>query len=360
MASRYYADNVGSFLRPAYLKEALDRNAPADELSQLQDQAVRDVVRLQEEVGLPVVTDGEFRRRIWYHTILAVADGFDPERFDRAWTDEQGRVHHHGAPVVVSPLRRKARQVDVELDFLARSTSLPIKVTIPSPTHFLSYWTEGVSDLAYESRRDFLDDLIGLINEDAKALADAGASYLQLDAPKYTFLTDERLFPDQNRVAEQLAEHVRDDLRVLEGVSGVTTGIHICRGNYRSMYTSSTPYEEFAEVLFSEARYDRLLLEYDDVRSGGFEPLRFVPDGVTVVLGLVTTKRPELESMDDLRRRIDEAAVYVPLERLAVSPQCGFASTYEGNELSEDDQRRKLELVVQTAEAVWGSVAATS
>jgi 5-methyltetrahydropteroyltriglutamate--homocysteine methyltransferase len=355
MADRYYADNVGSFLRPAYLKDALDQGVPEDELSELQDRAVREVLRLQEEVGLPIVTDGEFRRRLWYHTILAVADGFDPERFDRAWTDEQGRVHHHGAPVVVSAMRRKARQVDVELDFLKRSTSLPIKVTIPSPSHFLSYWTEGVSDLAYESRQAFLEDLIRIMNEDAKALAAAGASYLQLDAPKYTFLTDERLFPDQGKVAEQLAEHIRNDLRVFDGVAGVTTGIHICRGNYRSMYTSTTPYEEFAEVLFSEARYDRLLLEYDDVRSGGFEPLRFVPDGVTVVLGLVTTKHPALESMDELRRRIDEADTYIPLERLALSAQCGFASTYEGNELGEDDQRRKLELIVRTAEAVWGS-----
>jgi 5-methyltetrahydropteroyltriglutamate--homocysteine methyltransferase len=355
MASRYYADNVGSFLRPAYLKEALDRNAPADELSQLQDQAVRDVVRLQEEVGLPVVTDGEFRRRIWYHTILAVADGFDPERFDRAWTDEQGRVHHHGAPVVVSPLRRKARQVDVELDFLARSTSLPIKVTIPSPTHFLSYWTEGVSDLAYESRRDFLDDLIGLINEDAKALADAGASYLQLDAPKYTFLTDERLFPDQNRVAEQLAEHVRDDLRVLEGVSGVTTGIHICRGNYRSMFYASGGYDRIAERVFRRSRFQRFLLEYDDARSGTFEPLRYVPDDRTVVLGLVSTKKPRLESMADLESRIAEAARVVPIERLALSPQCGFASTSEGNRLSFEEQRRKLELVAEAARAVWSA-----
>lgn len=357
MASRYHADNVGSFLRPSYLKQALDRRAPQGELRELEDRAVREVVELQEEVGLPVVTDGEFRRRLWYHSVLAVADGFDPERFDRVYTDAQGRESHHGGPVVVSELRRKASQVDVELEFVKGLTSRAIKATLPSPSHFLSYWTEGVSDRAYPSKQGFLDDLIGILNEDAKALAAAGASYLQLDAPKYTYFTDPRLYPDPGRLGESLAEHIRNDLRVFEGVTGATTAIHICRGNYRGMYGSSTPYEEFAETLFTEARYERLLLEYDDVRAGGFEALRFVPDDATVVLGLVTTKRPELEKQESLRRRIDEAARYVPLERLALSTQCGFASTYEGNELSQDDQSRKLELVVRTAEAVWGSPA---
>ena len=320
---------------------------------------MREVLALQAEVGLPIVTDGEYRRRLWYHTVLAVAEGFDPERFERAYTDAQGReAGRHGGPVVVSELRRKATQVEVELDFVKRSTSLPVKVTMPSPSHFLSYWTEGVSDLAYPSREAFLDDLVAIMNEDARALAAAGASYLQLDAPKYTYFDDRRLYPDPDRLAGQLAEHVRTDRRVFQGVTGVTTGLHVCRGNYRSMYGSSTPYEEFAETLFAEARYDRLLLEYDDVRAGGFEPLRFVPEGVTVVLGLVTTKRPQLESEDALRRGIAEASEYLPLERLALSTQCGFASAYEGNEIGPDDQRRKLELVVRTAEAVWGRVAA--
>ena len=358
MAEVFRADNVGSFLRPPYLKEALDRRAGEDELRALEDRAVREVLALQEEAGLPLVTDGEFRRRLWYHTVLAVAHGFDPERFERVYVDAEGRESRHGGPVVVRPLERRASQVDVELDFVLGATSLPVKVTMPSPVHFLSYWTEGVSDRAYPSREAFLDDLIALMNEDARALAAAGATVLQIDAPKYTYFSDRRLYPDPDRLGEQLAEHVRTDLRVLEGVSGVTTSMHVCRGNYRGMYGSSTPYEAFAEPLFAEARYDRLLLEYDDARAGGFEPLRFVPEDVTVVLGLVTTKRPELEREDDLRRHIEEAARHVPLERLALSTQCGFASAYEGNELSLDDQRRKLELVVRTAEAVWGGVRA--
>lgn len=358
MASQYRAEPVGSFLRPDYLRAALEKSGPHGALVETEDRAVREILELQEEIGLPVVTDGEFRRRLWYHTVLAVAEGFDPEGFERVWTDEQGRTVRHGSPVVTTPLRRKASQVDVEFDFVRRHTSSPIKVTMPAPTNFLSYWTEGVSDRAYPSRQAFLDDLTTLLNEDAKALAAAGVDYLQLDAPKYTFFADRRSYPDPDRLGAQLAEHIRNDLRVFADVGPVTTGIHICRGNYRSMYESSTPYEEFAEILFSEARYDRLLLEYDDARSGGFKPLRWLPDDATAVLGLVTTKHPQLESEDLLRRQIDEAARYVPLERLALSPQCGFASTYEGNELSSDDQRRKLRLLVSTAEKVWGAASA--
>jgi 5-methyltetrahydropteroyltriglutamate--homocysteine methyltransferase len=359
LPGRVHADNLGSFLRPSYLRSALDRRASPDELRPLQDRAVREVVALQEEVGLPFVTDGEFRRRIWYSTVLAVASGFDPERFDRVYVDASGRESHHGGPVVVAPLRRVAGQVDVELGFLRGLTDRPIKVTMPSPTHFLSYWMDGVSDRAYPSREAFLEDLIGVMQADAQALAEAGAAYLQLDAPKYTYFSDRRLYPDPSALGETLARHVRNDRRVFERLTGVVTGLHVCRGNYRGMFGSSTPYSEFAEVLFREAAgYDRLLLEYDDARAGGFSPLRFVPPGVTVVLGLVTTKRPELEREDDLRRQIDAAARFVPRERLALSTQCGFASTYEGNELSLDDQRRKLELVMRTAEREWGAAVA--
>jgi 5-methyltetrahydropteroyltriglutamate--homocysteine methyltransferase len=351
------ADNVGSFLRPTYLTDALDRRADDTELRQLEDRAVRDVVALQEELDMPVVTDGEFRRRVWYGTMTRITNGFDPEGFERVYTDEQGRQDRHGGPVVVAPLERTRSQVDFELAFLREQTDRPVKITIPSPSHFLSYWTPGVSNRAYPGRQAFLDALIGLMHEDAVALAAAGAAYLQIDAPKYTYFHDERLYPDPDRRAEQLAEYVRQDARVLAGVEGVVTGLHICRGNYRGMYGSSTPYEEFAEVLFDQARtYDRLLLEYDSVRAGGFEALRFVPDDTVAVLGLVSTKTPQLEDPDALRRQIDEASRHLPLDRLAVSPQCGFASAYQGNQLTVDDERRKLELVLRTAEDVWGGV----
>ncbi|HSJ43535.1 MAG TPA: cobalamin-independent methionine synthase II family protein [Euzebyales bacterium] len=357
MADLLRADNVGSFLRPAYLTDALDRRADDAELRQLEDRAVREVVALQEELGMPVVTDGEFRRRVWYGTMTRITEGFDPERFERVYTDEQGRQDRHGGPVVVTPLERTRSQVDFELAFLREQTDRPVKITIPSPSHFLSYWTPGVSDRAYPDRQAFLDALIGLMHEDAVALANAGAAYLQIDAPKYTYFHDERLYPDADRRAEQLAEYVRQDARVLAGVEGVVTGLHICRGNYRGMYGSSTPYEEFAEVLFREAdSYDRLLLEYDSVPAGGFEALRFVPDDTVAVLGLVSTKTPELEDPDALRRQIDEASRHLPLDLLAVSPQCGFASAYQGNQVTVDDERRKLELVLRTAEDVWGGV----
>jgi 5-methyltetrahydropteroyltriglutamate--homocysteine methyltransferase len=332
----------------------MERDAPADELRARQDEAILDALALQREVGLAVVGDGELRRRIWHGPVLAVADGFDPTGFVRTWTDDAGRQVSHTSPVVADTLTPRGSMVDAEARFVLEHADRPVKLTLPVPTNFLSYWRDEVSGRAYPDRQAFLDDLVAIMNGQAVELAAAGVAHLQLDAPKYTFFDEPRLFPDPARRAEQLAEHIRTDLRVFADVPGVTTAIHICRGNYRGMWESDTPYEEFAEVLFSEARYDRLLLEYDDVRSGGFEALRFVPDGVTVVLGLVTTKRPDLEDPDELRRRIDAAARYVPLDRLALSPQCGFASTWEGNELTPDDQCRKLDLVTSTATAVWG------
>ena len=345
-------ENVGSLLRPPELHAAMA--AGVTDLRALQDRAVLEVLELQRAVGLPVVGDGEMRRRIWHGPVLDVTNGFDPEGFTRTWTGEDGRTVSHRSPVVAARLTERGSLVDVEAGFTLVHADRPVKVTLPVPTNFLSYWTAGVSDRAYPDPQEFLDDLVAILNRQARALAEAGVRYLQLDAPKYTFLDDRRLFADPDRWREQLASYVRTDRRVFDGLpDDVVTGIHICRGNYRSMYESAVPYDEMGEVLFSEARYDRLLLEYDDARAGGFDALRHVRPESTVVLGLVTTKHPELETVDDLRRRIDEAAAHVPLDRLALSPQCGFASTWEGNELGPDDQRRKLETVVRTAELVW-------
>lgn len=347
------AETVGSLLRPPALHEAMAAGVAGPELRAVQDAAVLEVLELQREVGLSVVGDGEMRRRIWHGPVLDVADGFDPEGFTRTWTAPDGRVAQHQSPVVRDRLTERGSLVDVEAGFVLDHADRPVKVTLPVPTNFLSYWTAGISDRAYPDPQEFLDDLTAILNRQARALAKAGVRYLQLDAPKYTFLDNRGLFPDPENWREQLAAHVRNDRRVFDGIDGVVTGIHICRGNYRSMYESTVPYDEMGEVLFSEARYDRLLLEYDDARAGGFDALRHVRADSTVVLGLVTTKHPELEDVDDLRRRIDEASAYVPLDRLALSPQCGFASTWEGNELTADDQRRKLETVVRTASLVW-------
>lgn len=357
---QFRAENVGSLLRPASLKAALERGSEADALRALQNSAVDEALALQTDVGLDVVGDGELRRRIWHEPVLTLADGFDPTGFLRTWTDASGRAVSHTSPVVNGVLRRTGSLVDTEARYVLEHTRMPVKVTLPVPSNFLSYWSDEISGQAYPDRQAFLDDLVAIMNAEAHALAAAGVRYLQLDAPKYTFLDEPRLFPDPARRDEQLAEYVRADQRVFDGLEArraageLTTGLHICRGNYRSMWESSTPYDEFAQTLFGCARYDRLLLEYDDVRSGGFDALRFLPEDTTAVLGLVTTKRAELESVDELRRRIDEAAQFVPYERLALSPQCGFASTWEGNELSADDQRRKLELVATVAREVWG------
>ena len=346
------AETVGSLLRPAELRDAM--LAGASDLRALQDRAVLDALALQQEVGLPVVNDGEMRRRIWHGPVLDVADGFDPEGFTRTWTAPDGRTASHTSPVVTSRLTERGSLVDVEAAFVLAHADRPVKVTLPVPTNFLSYWTPGISDQAYADPQEFLDDLVAILQRQARALVDAGVRYLQLDAPKYTFLDNRLMFPDPARWADQLATHLRTDRRVFDGLpDDVVTGIHICRGNYRSMFESTVPYDEMGEVLFSEARYDRLLLEYDDARAGGFDALRHVRPESTVVLGLVTTKHPEIEDVDDLRRRIDAAAEHLPLDRLALSPQCGFASTWEGNELSVDDQRRKLEIVVRTADLVW-------
>ncbi|HBH03506.1 MAG TPA: methionine synthase, partial [Candidatus Rokubacteria bacterium] len=347
-------DILGSSRRPPYLLEARQKGVPAAELARLEDRAITEVVRMQEAAGLPIVSDGEYRRKLFFSTVVATAHGFDPEGFERSHRDEQGSVVRFGVPTPVARLTRKASLVDLEYRFTRSLTERPIKVTMPSPSLMLSYWKEGVSDRAYPSKDAFLDDLVRLMNEDARALAAAGAAYLQIDAPQYTYITDRAVRPDIADPLGTLRKMVAADNRVFEGVTGALTGLHLCRGNYRSRFTGTKPYDEYAETVFAGARVSRLLLEYDDYRSGDFGPLRFVPPGVTVVLGLVTTKRSELEREDELVRRIDAAARVVPLERLALSTQCGFASTFEGNEITPDAQRAKLELIVRTAERVWG------
>jgi 5-methyltetrahydropteroyltriglutamate--homocysteine methyltransferase len=356
MAVRFNADNVGSFLRPPYLLEARRKGLTGAALREVEDRAITEAVRLQEAVGLPIITDGEYRRKLFFSTVVATANGFDPEGFERSHRDEQGNVVRFGVPTPVARLTRRARLVDLEYTFTRSLTTRSVKVTMPSPSLMLSYWKDGVSDRAYESKEAFLDDLIRLMNEDARALAAAGAAYLQVDAPQYTYISDKAVRPDITDPLGTLRTMIGADNRVFAGVTGALRGLHLCRGNYRSRFTGTKPYDDYAETVFAGAKVDRLLLEYDDDRAGDFTPLRFVPGNVTVVLGLVTTKRSALEKRDDLRRRIDAAGKHVPLERLALSTQCGFASTFEGNEITPEAQRAKLELLVRTAQDVWGNV----
>jgi 5-methyltetrahydropteroyltriglutamate--homocysteine methyltransferase len=222
---------------------------------------------------------------------------------------------------------------------------------MPAPSVLYGYWKEGVSDRAYGSRDEYLEHLIEPMNEDARELAAAGANHIQLDAPHYAYIQKFMAGVDDRDAT--LRRLVEQDNRVFDGLDGVTTALHICRGNDRSHFTGTEPYDEFAASIFPHAVAERLLLEYDDERSGGFTPLRWARDDQTVVLGLVTTKRSAMETKDELRQRIDEASRYVPLERLALSTQCGFASNAVGNEITYDAQRAKLELVVEVAADVW-------
>lgn len=359
----YRADNLGSFLRPDYLLAARRQGLRAAEVRALEDRAIAEVVRLQEEVGLPVVTDGEFRRKLFFSTVLEVAEGFDPEGNARFHRDEEGHELHFGVPAPVARLRRKASLVDAEYAHTRALTNRPIKVTMPAPSLLRLYWKEGRSDAAYPGPRgkdEFMDDLVALMNEDALALAAAGAAYLQIDAPHYTYITDKRIRPDLADPLAALREMIALDNRVFAGVKEaypeVTLAMHLCRGNYRSLFTGTKPYDDYGEVVFREPAVDRLLLEYDDYRSGDFTPLRHLPEDRTAVLGLVTTKHSALENQDELLRRIEQATRFVPLDRLALSTQCGFASTEEGNEITPEAQRAKLALVVDTARRVWGEV----
>jgi 5-methyltetrahydropteroyltriglutamate--homocysteine methyltransferase len=346
------ADNLGSLLRPEYLLDARRRGVAGDELRAIEDRAIREAIALQEEVGLPVVTDGEYRRRLFFSTIETTADGLDPERYVRSHRDEAGNVEELRCPTPIARLTRRAFLADLELDYLLACTDRPVKVTMPSPSLLDIYWTPEDSSNAYPTREDYLEHLIEFLRADALELAAHGAAYIQLDAPHYAYI--QTVMPDVADRDATLRRLVECDNRVLRGVEGVTTCLHICRGNYKSRFTGTEPYDGFAGSILPYAEFDRLLLEYDDERSGGFAPLRHAREDAVVVLGLVTTKRSDLEDADELKARIEQASRYVPLERLALSTQCGFGSTSEGNLISPEAQRAKLELVVDVARDVWG------
>jgi 5-methyltetrahydropteroyltriglutamate--homocysteine methyltransferase len=266
--------------------------------------------------------------------------------------------------IATAKLRQVRRLAKHEADFMRTHSPGPVKITLPSANQFPAIaYQRGVSDSVYPSHSDLLWDIVPMIRDEIRALADEGVSYIQIDAPRYSYYIDPK-WRDYVRTemgqdpAEALAEAIRADNACLEGVArdGLTLAIHLCRGNNRSQWYAEGGYDPIAEQLFGQLNVDAFLLEYESERAGTFEPLRFVPRGKTVVLGLVSTKTPEMEPEDALLRRVDEAASIVPLEDLALSPQCGFASTMEGNLLGEEDQWRKLELVVETARKVWGTV----
>ncbi len=365
MANAYRADQVGSLLRPPELLEARAAHAEgrlgASDLRVAEDRAILEALDLQRRIGLDVFTDGEFRRGGWLTDVADAVEGFVPERVQIRWRGPGAGAQGSLAHVVGARLRQTRRLTVHEAAFLKAHAAGPVKMTIPSPSVFLLLsFKPGLTDRFYATRGELLRDLVRIIHQEVRALVEEGVPYVQLDAPQYGNYVDPALREglrgagvDPDRA---LDEAIAADNACLEGVGGegVTLAMHICRGNHTSRWFAEGGYDPIAEKLFGSLRVDRFLLEYDGARAGGFEPLRFVPRGKTVVLGLITTKEARLESPDDLRRRIEQASRYVPLEHLAVSPQCGFASAAAGNLLSLDDQRRKLELVVEIARKMWG------
>ncbi|MBI4489136.1 MAG: methionine synthase [Deltaproteobacteria bacterium] len=373
------SDVVGSLLRPSYLKEARSRSDEgkigAEEMRRIEDQAIRQAVLLQEEVGLDVVTDGEFRRLNFQDSFGASVAGFDAGRSDIAFYEKRveggkplqrwdipdretkGTAIAQRRPVVER--LRLVRNIPLEeYLFVSRVALRPSKVTLIGPDRICQRFDSERSTSVYPTVEDFMADVVRMEREIVRALVEAGCRYIQIDAPGYTAYVDPPSLQAMRQRGEDPMENfgrsLTADNEVLRGFEGVTFGIHLCRGNQRSMWHREGSYDAIAERLLTELGHDRFLLEYDSPRAGTFEPLRFVPKGKVVVLGLVSTKVPEIEKIDDLKRRVDEASKYVPLEQLAISPQCGFASDVVGNLISEDDQKRKLEIVVETARQIWG------
>ena len=373
MAFQYRADHVGSLLRPSELLEARkNQSLTPEQLKELEDTHILRVLQRQKDLGLRIFTDGEFRRAGFMSDFNDSIEGLDnAEAIMRDWKMERSgaialaSLKNRLPGVVVEKIRQKKRLTGHEVPFLKQHSPGDIKMTLPTPNQFPAIaYKKGLSEQAYATYSEFLWDIVPIFQAEIRALAGEGIPYIQIDAPRYSYYIDpkwRRYVQDEMGVdpEQALDEAIRVDNTCIEGARGDGSGarpivaIHLCRGNNRSQWYAEGGYDPIAEKLFNRLNADAFLLEYESERAGTFEPLRFVPAGKTVVLGLVSTKLPEMETADQLLRRIEEAGKYVSVDQLALSPQCGFASVSEGNLLTEDEQWRKLELVVQTARRVW-------
>lgn len=371
-------DHVGSFLRPESLKTAFadhrEGRIDAATLRARQDEAIREVVRKQIGHGLPVINDGEFRREVFLESFARVA-GVEAWEYRPAATDHghgHGQDHDHGAddrqegysPVPI-PKRRASQRLELihnalldEYEFVRSLTDVPAKVTLIGIDRIIHGYGEPDPGDIYPTLDAFIDDLVRVQRELIAGVVAAGGRYVSIDEPSLTGYVDpptlEKLRAQGEDPKQNLANAIRADNAVIKGHGDTVFGVHICRGNRQSLWHREGHYDDIAEQLFNELDFDRFLLEYDTPRAGSFAPLRFVPKGKIVVLGLITTKVGELEDADDLVRRIEEASRYLPVEQLALSPQCGFASVIQGNRLNDDDQWRKIDRLIEVAERVWG------
>jgi 5-methyltetrahydropteroyltriglutamate--homocysteine methyltransferase len=364
----FRADHVGSLLRPAALRQAFRSHAENaigdDEFARVQDRCVRDAVRMQEKIGLEVVTDGEFRRGSYWGRFVERTEGLEVRPALLKFRDDHGHEVDFTAPYATATLRRTHPLALDEFVFLHGVTAVTAKITLPAPStmHFLRF-SDFADRGAYTDADRFFADLAGVFRQEIADLARAGCRYLQIDEIAIALLCDRSI---RDRVAaaggdpDALVDRYIDAINsaVADCPDDVVVGVHMCRGNFRGRYLAEGGYESVAERFFARTAANHFLLEYDTPRSGDFAPLRFVPKGKGVVLGLVSSKTPVLEDMDGLRRRTDEAARHIDLARLAISPQCGFASSAGGNPLSEADERAKLKRVVDAARAIWGTTAA--
>lgn len=371
-------DVVGSLLRPEYLKDARQKldegKLPADEFQRLEDKAVSEAIALQESVGLDVITDGEMRRLNFQESFGAAVEGFDAgasklhtyerrvegaaplQRWEIPDVGGHGTAVSHRRPVV-SKIKLVKNIPLEEYKAAAKVAKKPVKVTLIGPDRISQRFDYEKSAAIYKGMDEFVADVVSIERAIVQGLSDAGCKYVQIDAPGFTAYVDEPSMEQMRKRGEDPMENFGRSLKaeaaVIKDFPNVTFGIHLCRGNQRSMWHREGTYDAIAERLFNELPHQRFLLEYDTPRAGSFAPLRFVPKGKMIVLGLITTKVPQLEQVDELKKRIDQASKYISVDQLAISPQCGFASDVVGNLISADDQKRKLETMVETARQVW-------
>ena len=363
----YRSDVVGSLLRPAYLKDARERyeknQISISEFKSLEDRAVDEAVELQTRAGLDVLSDGEMRRYAFYGHLIDAVEGFDKYGgWAIPFRNEKGEELVQPRPVVVSKLRRKRPLCAEEFTYLRARTPHPAKTTMISAQQAAAYYDHKKSSAAYPKIDAYLSDLVDILRDEVDELIRLGCTYIQIDSPQYAALLDPQLregYRQRGNDPDRLLDlSMEMDNAVLGNHPGIIFALHLCRGNNQSRFYASGDYGPIARV-FQKTGFDRFLLEFDDERSGGFEPLRQVPEDRTVVLGLVSSKTRTIEKKDELKRRIEQAAQFIPLERLALSPQCGFASTIEGNLVSVADEEAKLRLVAETAKEVWSRPVAT-